>query len=526
MSSRLSLSSVPSKRVLVGVLVVALGAVGCSSSHSQPRSKRPTSASPPVSSPRTPSNSPSPAAGGSLAAYYRQKLDWKGCGTAQCATLRVPLDYAKPAARKISIAVLKVPAQDQAHKVGALVVNPGGPGGSGVDYAAAGSLAFGPRLPKAFDLIGFDPRGVGRSTPLRCASTAQLDQLVGFNPAPSTTAERHQMDALVHAFGVGCLKRSGDLAKHMSTVEAAKDMDILRAALGEKKLTYFGASYGTFLGATYANLFPHRVNRMVLDGAIDPALSNQQLSLAQGHGFEVALRSYVANCVQAGGCFLGNTVDAGINRIHQFLDSTVKKPLPTDTGRQLTSGWAVLGVWLPLYVKSYWPRLSDGLRQAMHDQNGSTLMSLADQYASRGPKGYTDNSLEALYAVNCLDHDDYIASSNVRSHYQEFLKASPTFGTDFAYGLSTCSTWPVKTHRSTHALHAKGAPPIVVVGTTRDPATPVAWAKALAHELDSGVLVTRNGDGHTGFNEGNACVDNAVVDYLTRGVVPKDGLAC
>jgi pimeloyl-ACP methyl ester carboxylesterase len=334
------------------------------------------------------------------------------------------------------------------------------------------------------------------------------------------------MDTMLRAFGDGCIRESGDLVRHMSTVEVAKDMDVMRQLLGESKLSYFGASYGTLIGATYAELFPSHVGRMVLDGAIDPALSNAQISLAQGHGFEVALRAYVQDCVNQGGCILGSSVDEGTRRIRSFLDAVEKKPLPTNGDRQLAVGNAVLGVWLPLYVKSYWPMLTNALDQAMNDDNGTGLLSLADQYVSRGPSGYTDNSLEALYAVNCLDHDDSIPTDRVPSHYAQFLKASPTFGKAFAYSLSTCSAWPVRSGSATKAIHAKGAPPIVVVGTTRDPATPLVWAQGLAKELDSGTLITRDGDGHTGYNQGNDCVNNAVNSYLIDGTPPRAGLTC
>jgi pimeloyl-ACP methyl ester carboxylesterase len=467
-----------------------------------------------------------PSTSPALARFYGQRLHWRPCAADQCATLTVPLDYAHPGGRTISVAVLRVPATDPRHKVGALVVNPGGPGGSGVQYAAAAQVVLGSVLPRYFDIVGFDPRGVGRSTPLRCASTAELDHFVASDPDPETAAERRQMDRQVHRLGEGCLHDSGALARHMSTVEVAKDMDILRSALREPKLDYLGESYGTFLGATYANLFPHHVGRMVLDGAINPALSNAQLTLQQAHGFEVALRAYVGNCVAQGHCFLGSSVDQGTRRIRDFLNRMDTHPLPTDTSRQLTEGTAVLGIWMPLYVRSYWPQLTDGLQQAMFHGSGSKLLSLADYYTSRGPNGYLDNSLEALYDVNCLDHDDAILTSRVPAHFPEFLKASPTFGRAFAYGLSTCASWPIHSGKRSHALHAKGAPPIVVVGTTRDPATPLEWARALARQLDSGVLVTRNGDGHTGFHQGNPCVDHAVQAYLVRGVVPRNDLAC
>lgn len=520
--------------VLVLLLVVAGGVAGLvvSRTSATPHSRStaagpratssPAPASPSVQAPSGPMPSTSPA----LARFYGQQLHWRACAADQCATLTVPLDYAHPGGRTISVAVLRVPATDQRHKVGALVVNPGGPGGSGVQYAAAAQVVLGSVLPRYFDIVGFDPRGVGRSTPLRCASTAELDHFVASDPDPETAAERRQMDGEVHRLGEGCLRDSGALARHMSTVEVARDMDILRSALREPKLDYLGESYGTFLGATYANLFPHHVGRMVLDGAINPALSNAQLTLQQAHGFEVALRAYVANCVAQGHCFLGSSVDQGTRRIRDFLNRIDTHPLPTDTSRQLTEGTAVLGIWMPLYVRSYWPQLTDGLQQAMFHGNGSKLLSLADYYTSRGPNGYLDNSLEALYNVNCLDHDDAIPTSQVPAHFPPFLKASPTFGRDFAYGLSTCASWPIHSGKRSHALHAKGAPPIVVVGTTRDPATPLEWAKALARQLDSGVLVTRNGDGHTGFHQGNPCVDHAVQAYLVRGVVPRNDLAC
>ena len=185
----------------------------------------------------------------------------------------------------------------------------------------------------------------------------------------------------------------------------------------------------------------------------------------------------------------------------------------------------MLGIWMPLYVKSYWSQLTTALRQAMAGQGGA-LLGLADLYTSRGSSGYNDNSMEALYAVNCLDHDDYIPTGEVPSHYAQFEKASPTFGRAFAYGLSTCSDWPVQSGQHTVALHAKGAPPIVVIGTTRDPATPLRWAQALAAQLDSGTLITRDGDGHTGFQRGNSCVDDAVEAWLIKGTVPEPDLHC
>ena len=390
-----------------------------------------------------------------LARFYDQKLKWSKCQGNECAKLKVPLDYGDLDGKTIEIAVLKVPAGGR--KIGSLVVNPGGPGGSGVEYAAYGSLAFGRALADRYDIVGFDPRGVGASSPVDCATTAQLDALVAFDPDPDDADERAGMDKLIRGFGEGCLANTPDIARHMSTEEAARDIDVLRAALGEDKLDYLGASYGTFLGATYADLFPTHVGRMVLDGALDPSLSNEQLNLAQAHGFEVALRAYVKDCVDQGGCFLGDTVDEGTKRIRQILDDIEAKPLPTDTDRELTAGTAMLGVWMPLYVESFWPELTKALKEAI-DGDGSGLLALSDRYASRGSEEYEDNSFDALYAVNCLDHSDSIPTSQVPSKFAEFEKASPTFGRAFAFGTSTCSVWPVKTGKEPRAAAREGRP--------------------------------------------------------------------
>lgn len=523
------------RKVLVGVVVVALvliaaaaGLVAWRASDDGPAATEEPAATPSAQPSASQDAGPSPdPSDPKLAKFYDQQLDWKKCGDNQCATLQVPLDYAKPQGKAISIAVLRVPAADKDNRLGSIVVNPGGPGGSGIQYAAAGAFQFGQVLTSHYDIVGFDPRGVGRSTPLECIDTAELDELVSFDPDPDTKAERTELDGILNDFGQGCLDNSGALARHISTVEAAKDIDILRAALGEEKLDYLGASYGTFLGATYADLFPTRVDKMVLDGALDPSLSNRELSLQQAEGFETALRAYVQSCVDEGNCILGDSVDAGTKRLRAFYDELEQQPLPTgDQDRPLTAGLAMIGTWLPLYVKAFWPQLTNALKAAIDNGDGSALLSLADMYLSRGPDRYVDNSMEVLYAVNCLDHDDYISSDQVPRHFAEFEKASPTFGRSFAFSLSTCSSWPVKTGHTTKALHAKGAAPILVIGTTRDPATPLRWAEAMAKQLDSGILVRRDGDGHTGFNQGNSCVDNTVEDYFVEGTVPSGDVDC
>jgi len=477
-------------------------------------------------SPPSPSATvPEPSAAPELREFYDQELDWRDCGGSDCARLRVPLDYDDPDGESIRLAVLRVRATDRGNRVGQLVVNPGGPGGSGVQYASAAGFVFGETVTRYFDVVGFDPRGVGQSTPLECMDTEQTDELVAADPDPDDPREARRLDDLIKAFGEGCLRESGDLARHMSTVEVARDLDILRAALGERQLDYFGASYGTLIGATYADLFPKNVRRMVLDGAVDPSLSNDALNLGQARGFETALRAYLASCVEAG-CVLGDSVDEAARGVRRFLDDVDAEPLDTADDRELTSGLATLGIWMPLYVKEYWPQLTQALAQAIENGDGSGLLRLADQYTSRGPDRYLDNSLEALYAVNCLDHGDSIPTSEVPSHFADFEREAPTFGRAFAYSLSTCSVWPVRSGNSTEAMDAAGAAPIVVIGTTRDPATPYEWAEAMAGQLESGVLISRDGDGHTGFRQGNRCVDEAVEQYLVRGKAPRADLDC
>ena len=457
--------------------------------------------------------------------FYEQDLDWRNCGKNECTRLTVPLDYTDPDGKTITIAVLRVPASRRDERVGQLVVNPGGPGASGVEYASSGQTTFGNQLTRYFDIVGFDPRGVGKSTPLECAGTRQTDELLSADPDPETPAEVARLDRLMREFGEGCLANSGDLTRHVSTVEAAKDMDILREALGERQLDYLGASYGTLLGATYADLFPSHVRRMVLDGAIDPSLSYEQLTLGQARGFETALRAYLEDCVAAGDCPLGDSVDAATRRIEQLLEQIDAEPLPTDHDRELTEGLAVLGIVLPLYAEDYWPLLTIALRQALAG-GGNQLLALSDLYSRRGKDGYNLNLIEALNAVNCLDHSDSIPIAEVPSLFADFTEASPTFGRVFAYTISTSSSWPVKSGNRTTALDAEGAPPIVVVGTTRDPATPYEQAVALAKQLESGVLVSRDGDGHTGFGQGNKCVDRAIEGFLVGGTVPENGLSC
>lgn len=476
----------------------------------------------PTQTPAADSTTPPSAA---LASFYNQRLTWAACRSGDfCADLTVPLDYKNPDGATIEISVLKVPASDPAHRIGSLVVNPGGPGESGTDFADRGTSYFGSAISARYDIVGFDPRGTGASDPIRCLPDAQMTAMLDADPDPDTPAAGAAYQQMSVAFSRGCVTRSGPLASHVSTVEAAKDMDILRAALGEQHLTYFGASYGTKLGTTYADLFPKRVGRFVLDGAVDPKLTNYSMLLGQAGGFETALRAYVTHCVDQGNCFLGPTVDAGLARIKAFVDGVQKHPLPAGS-RELTGGDAFVAVLLPMYSRASWPYADIALKAAFAG-DGTDLLLFADEYAGRDGTRYVDNSMQALAAINCLDDPTSVPAAKIPSLYPAFEKVSPTFAEAFAWMMNSCIGQVAKSDSPAPPVGAPGAAPIVVIGTTRDPATPYQWAVNLAHDLSSGVLISRNGDGHTGFHSGNSCVDDAVEAYFLNGKVPVNGLHC
>ncbi|WP_110241072.1 alpha/beta hydrolase [Nocardioides gilvus] len=460
-----------------------------------------------------------------LASYYSQQISWEECGTGfECGWLKVPQDYAAPEGKQLDLLLLKTLAKKPDQRIGSLVVNPGGPGAPGTTYAAQAAFAFGDPVLSHFDIVGFDPRGTGRSNPVDCLSDDDVDAYLKADPAPTTDAEVAEVVAWNKKFAQGCREKSGDLVNHVSTVEAAKDMDVLRAALGQERLDYFGASYGTQLGATYAELFPERVGHFVLDGGVDVSASERDKSLVQAGGFETALRAYIQDCVDQGECQLGDSVETGLETLTDLVDRVDAQPMKAGGGRELGAGNAFYGIVMPLYNRDYWPMLDAALEKALAN-DGSGLLQLADLYSSRGPNGYTDNSVEAIAAIRCLDDPSFVPAEQVPDDFADFEEASPTFGRVFAWGQLGCQFFDQDVPEPIE-IDGAGAAPIVVTGTTRDPATPMVWAEALAEQLESGVLIRRDGDGHTAYNAGNACVDEAIESYLVDGKVPEDGLSC
>jgi pimeloyl-ACP methyl ester carboxylesterase len=488
-------------------------------SSESPRSDRPMPD-------QRPTADPTSGAPEGLEAYYSQDLKWKDCDEHECAKLKVPLDYAKPEARWIEIALLRVPAPDD-RRIGSLVVNPGGPGAPGTAYAAQARQVLRDPLLEHYDIVGFDPRGTGSSAPVDCLDDEAMDQHFALDPSPDDAAERKAFADDAAAFGAGCAQLSEGVDAHVTTVDAARDMDVLRAVLGQERLDYLGASYGTKLGATYADLFPERVGRLVLDGAVDPSLSSRDASLQQAEGFETALNAYIDDCVARGDCYLGSSRKAGLARLSKFLDEVDAEPLDTDDPdeRDLTIGNAFYGIATPLYNQDYWPILTQALEAAL-DGDGTVLLSLSDAYASRTPNGYADNSSEAFLAISCLDDPWSLPVDKVAAQVPAFEKVAPTFGEIFAYGMTGCVGFEHRSPEARHQVKAAGADPILVTGTTRDPATPLKWAEALAQQLESAVLIRRDGDGHTAYNSGNECVDEAIESYLLEGTVPTKTLDC
>jgi pimeloyl-ACP methyl ester carboxylesterase len=473
---------------------------------------------------------PPPGSPPGLSSYYKQNPKWANCqGGFQCATVKMPLDYAKPGSDgDLKLSVIRLPAKNKSQRIGSLVTNPGGPGGSGVEFLRGNAMAFSQALRDRFDLVGFDPRGVGASNPVRCLDGKQLDRYFATDSSPDNQGEVDKLVQEGKEFAGGCQTKSARLLPHVGTVDAARDMDVLRAALGDKQLTYFGASYGTYLGAFYADQFPKNVRALVLDGAIDPKLSAEQVNLEQAKGFERALRAFAADCVRSGGCPLGNDTRSVLTKISTLLARTDKTPLKNGLGdgRVINEPMAATGIAAALYQKEAWPTLRLALNRAADGNDGTLLLKLADLLTERKEDGTYSNLMESNMAVNCVDKPFPADVATYAHDAASAKKAAPRFGPFIVWGSLPCAYWSTKTNEKPHALAAAGAKPILVVGTTRDPATPYSWAKGLASELQSGVLLSLDGDGHTAYLAGNRCIGQAVDRYLIQGVPPKKGTMC
>ncbi len=454
------------------------------------------------------------AACGASGGGRRGTLVWKSCGgRLECATLAVPLDYAHPQARKLELALLRLPATDSKHRIGSLLVNPGGPGESGVAIVrSAGLLPFDPELLRRFDLVGFDPRGIGGSSPISCGENR--DELLAVDPTPDNPAEIAAFAKADRALTAGCRARAGPVLPFLGTVNVARDLDRIRAALGEQKLTYLGFSYGTRLGSVYAQLFPARVRALVLDGGVHPTASAEQLSREAAAAAERALHRFFADCLTRGSCPLGPDPESAWRRL-QRLAERAAPGAPSG----LSAGILYRAAAVLLLDKNLgWPLLANALGAALDGNAAALRVAVELAYGDAN-----ENTLEAGVAVLCADEPERLTLHRFLTLERSLARRYPLIG--FAATVGCSAGWPPAAD-PLPAVRAEGAPPILVVGTRYDPATPYSWSQALADALRSGVLLTYEGDGHTAFASGNRCIDRIVTRYLVDLDVPPEGTAC
>ncbi|MFF0010145.1 alpha/beta hydrolase [Streptomyces sp. NPDC005374] len=462
------------------------------------------------------------------AALTSQRPDWEHCkATAnfsppgrdwQCATLKVPLDWSKPRGETINLALIRSKARG-GDRIGSLLFNFGGPGTSGVaglpGYAATVSL-----LRERYDLVSWDPRGVGASEGVRCRSDKETQAAEAVDPTPDTPAEERAYLRDAADFARGCEKDAGRLLAHVSTTDTARDMDLMRQVLGDDRLHYFGISYGTELGGVYAHLFPKKVGRLVLDAVVDPGADMVAHRENQARGFQRALDDYLRST--------GQDPDLGTRKIAELLDRIDTDPLDTFSGRRLTQVLAFTGIVWPLYRQDSWPSLTSALDTA-EQGDGSELLALADDYRQRDRSGRYGLLPQAQRVISCLDDKQRPTLTEAKGLLPEFERISPVFGPFLGWDAAGwCHDWPVAGQYETPVVSAPGAAPVLVVGNTGDPATPYEGARRMADELGKGVGVelTWRGEGHGAYGNGSDCVDSTVNAYLLKGTVPKDGRVC
>ncbi|MGN9785433.1 alpha/beta hydrolase [Nonomuraea sp. ZG12] len=440
--------------------------------------------------------------------------------TVRCGKLSVPLDYGAPDGERIDLALIKLAATDKKNRIGSLLFNFGGPGASGVDTLdqAAKSLSA---LRARYDLISFDPRGVERSSGVRCGSPADLDAYTAMDTLPVNAETRAKVDAANKRFAELCGRDAGEILPFVGTASASRDMDRIRAALGEEKLNYVGMSYGTQLGAVYATQFPGNVGRMVLDAPLDPRVGFRERTLAQTRGFQRAYESFLKACVRER-CEVGESVAAANANVERLMNQLTKQPLKVRQ-RELTQGLAVTGVAAALYSELTWPLLGNALGQALQG-DGSALLYLSDSYTGRRPDGTYSTQMTSFPAITCVDTTERPSEAMLRRTQDAAMKISPLFGSEGSGGL--CRVWPAKGSDEATRVNATGSAPILVVGGKNDPATPYQWAPKLTAQLKTATLVTYQGEGHGAYLSGNKCVARLVDDYLIKGKLPERGASC
>ncbi|MFF1278539.1 alpha/beta hydrolase [Streptomyces marokkonensis] len=478
----------------------------------------------------------------------RQELDWKDCpapseaqgggappsplpgggGEWSCATMKAPLDWDDPRGDTIGLALIRAGSSGPSNeRIGSLIFNFGGPGGSGVTALPAFGEQYA-TLRTRYDLVSFDPRGVGRSAPVICQDDRRLDAYLQQDATPDDGTERTELLESTEKFNADCEENSGRILPHVRTTDAARDLDLMRQVLGDDTLHYFGVSYGTELGGVYAHLFPEKVGRAVFDAVVDPTQTAEERSLGQARGFQLALDNYARDCVsRTEECPVGDSAQDVKDRIAELLEDLDGRPLPGVFPRQLTQTAATGGIVQALYSQQFWAFLTDGLEQA-YDGDGTILMLLSDALNGRSKNGEYSNLVAANVSINCADDKPRYGPGHVERRLPAFRSASELFGDYMAWGMISCADWAVPGAADHPDVSAPGAAPILVIGTTGDPATPYEGARRMVRALGDGVGVelTYKGQGHGAYGSGNGCVRDAVHGYLLDGTMPAAGTVC
>lgn len=511
-------------RVLAGIVVLGTAAAsltGCISASGQQSSVTVTS-----------SGLVDSGVDAALESFYGQSVTLSTCSSNsgfQCGTVTVPMDYSNPSGETVTLAV-NVHRATNASK-GVLLFNPGGPGGSGYDYTLTYlNYLFSSDLIANYDIVGFDPRGVGKSTAVKCFDSDAAKDAFIYGVVEGTPGSAEYVAASNAKFaqlGQDCERLSGDLLAHVDTESSARDLDVLRAVFGSSTLNYFGFSYGTFLGAEYADLFPTRVGKFVFDGAENPALNVTDLSYGQMQGFDGAIRAYIANCLSESSCPLSGTADSAADQLTTLVSSLQDSPLTNSDGRVLGTANMLQVVVDCMYNSNYWSKLSTVISDVQSGK-ASSAFSLLDTFNSRNSDGsYADNSTEAFYAVMCLDYPRRNSATEIAEDQARYLAGSSILGQFWADGTAMCNGWPVDAVRTPAAVSAVGSGPILIVDTTGDPATPYPWGLSLSTQLVNSRLLTVDGYQHTAYSSSaSSCVVSAVDDFLLNGTLPDVGSTC
>lgn len=462
-----------------------------------------------------------------LDSYLNQQLTWLPCNLGECATLRAPLDYANVSLGDISIALSRT-KHTGTNFQGSLIVNPGGPGSPGLDFAKYVARDISPALVKEFDIIGFDPRGVSKSAPVTCMTAKQTATWLSMDSTPDTRVEVASMMKAASSISAGCLQFTPRIAPHVGTPSATQDLELLRSALGEEKLNWLGFSYGTSLGTSYIQAYPHRVGRFVLDGAVDPSLDSMKLSLGQAKGFQRAFQNFVQDCLDHAPCSLGSSRRLINSKVNALLSRIDSHPMRTDYGAALTQSLGTGAIFTAMYSTDMWPLLNDALVQASTG-NGTGLLELAWMGSDQtGPTTFGSNIHSAYYAIDCWDLPAAPGAAGLAKAAKQWARgaAIPEMSQSMSWGNAPCSSWFAHNPVLPAAATSTTSAPILIIGTRFDPATPYAWSQSLSQQLPTSMLLTYEGNGHTAFGTGSRCIDSAVNEYLLRGTMPATGKRC